>query len=145
MSATGLETFDKTLQTTNVWLGEICEDLGPDRQAAWHALGSVLRAIRDRVPVELAAHLGAELPMLVRGAYYDQYRPEAQPEKFRSRAEFMEHVQKGLSDVRPTDPEDATRAVFKTLTRHVPHGQLEKVRHSLPEEVRTIWPLDRAA
>ena len=34
---------------------EICEDLGPDRQVAWHALGSVLRTIRDRLPVELAA------------------------------------------------------------------------------------------
>lgn len=145
MSATGMETFDKTLQTTNIWLNEICEDLGPDRRIAWHALGSVLRTIRDRLPVELAAHLGAELPMLIRGAYYDQYKPEAQPEKYRSRDEFLEHVQRGFRDVRPIDPETATRAVFKTLAKHVPHGQLEKVRHSLPEEIRVIWHLDRAA
>jgi uncharacterized protein (DUF2267 family) len=71
MSATGLEVFDRTLQTTNTWLGEIMETLGPDRQIAWHALGAVLRTVRDRIPLGLglAPHLGAQLPLLVRGAY----------------------------------------------------------------------------
>ena len=42
MSATGLEVFDKTLQATNIWLGEIMERLGPDRQVAWKVLSTVL-------------------------------------------------------------------------------------------------------
>ena len=50
MSATGLEVFDKTIHTTNTWLGEVMEKLGPDRQVAWHVLGAVLRAVRDRIP-----------------------------------------------------------------------------------------------
>ena len=58
MSATGLDVFDKTLQTTNIWLDEVMADIGPDRKAAWHVLGVVLRALRDRVPGPLAAHLG---------------------------------------------------------------------------------------
>ena len=28
MSATGLDVFDKTLQSTNIWLGEIMEKMG---------------------------------------------------------------------------------------------------------------------
>ena len=36
MSATDLEVFDKTLQTTNIWLDEIMAKLGPDRRVAWH-------------------------------------------------------------------------------------------------------------
>ena len=79
MSATGLDVFDKTVQITNIWLNEIMEDIGPDRRLAWKVLSVVLRKIRDRVPVELAAHLGAELPLLVRGAYYDQFEPAKQP------------------------------------------------------------------
>src|SRR4051794_19354760 len=75
MSATGLGAFDKTLQTTHIWLNEIMDVIGPDRQAAWHLLGAVLRTLRNRVPVPLAVHLGAELPLLVRGTYYDQWRP----------------------------------------------------------------------
>jgi hypothetical protein len=44
MSTTGLEVFDKTIQVTNTWLGEIMERLGPDRHVAWHVLGAVLRS-----------------------------------------------------------------------------------------------------
>src|SRR5437763_36727 len=75
MSATGLDVFDKTLQTTNIWLDEIAATVGPDRQVAWKVLSVVLHKIRDRLPVELSAHLSAELPLLVRGVYYDQFEP----------------------------------------------------------------------
>ncbi len=67
MSSTGLEVFDKTIQTTNSWLNEIGEDLGPDRQRCYNALRAVLFALRDRLTVEEAADLSAQLPMLIRG------------------------------------------------------------------------------
>ena len=73
MSATGLDVFDKTLQTTHIWLDKLMEEIGADRRTAWHVLGAVLRTIRDRVPLETAVHLGAQLPLLVRGTYYDQW------------------------------------------------------------------------
>src|SRR5947199_9478445 len=79
MSATGLDVFDKTLQTTNIWLDEIIATLGSDRQVAWKVLSVVLHKLRDRMPVELSAHLSAELPLLVRGVYYDQFAPAKQP------------------------------------------------------------------
>jgi len=36
-------------------------------------LGAVLHALRDRLQIGLAVHLGAQLPLLVRGLYYDQW------------------------------------------------------------------------
>ena len=61
MSATDLDVFDKSLQTTNTWLKKIMEfeGVGPDRQVAWRVLGAVLHTLRDRLTVEQAAHLGA--------------------------------------------------------------------------------------
>ena len=59
MSATGLEVFDKSIQTTNIWLDEIMEDMGPDRQLAWHLLGAVLRTMRDRLPSGSARAIAA--------------------------------------------------------------------------------------
>src|ERR671924_343404 len=119
MSATGLDVFDKTLQTTHIWLKEIEEEVGPDRQIAWHVLGVGLRALRDRLQPELAAHLAAELPLLVRGAYYDRYRPSEQPRLTRSREEFVKGVEAELQDVRPVNPEQAIQSVFGVLNRHV--------------------------
>jgi uncharacterized protein (DUF2267 family) len=140
MSATGLDVFDKTLQTTHIWLGELMEEIGPDRQLAWHSLGAVLRGVRDQLPADLAAHLGSQLPLLVRGTYYDRFRPSDLPNRQRSIDEFLHGVAEELADSRPVDPRDATRAVFGILSRHMNIGQVEKVKQSLPEELRRIWP-----
>jgi uncharacterized protein (DUF2267 family) len=139
MSATGLDVFDKTLQTTHIWLNEIGETIGPDKQIAWKVLAVVLHKLRDRLPVDVAAHLGAELPLLVRGVYYDQFRPATQPSDCRDFGEFMEHVQHWLSDIRPVDAKDAIEAVFAVLSRHVPQGQIAKVKDALPHSIRDAW------
>lgn len=139
MSATGLDVFDKTLQTTNIWLDEIMDRLGPDRRVAWKALGAVLHALRDRLPVELSAHLGSQLPLLVRGLFYDQYMPARQPSECHTPDEFRAEVERTLADTRPVDPDEAILAVFATLDRHVSEGQLAKVRGALPKGIRMAW------
>jgi uncharacterized protein (DUF2267 family) len=140
MSATGLEVFDRTLQITNTWLNEIMADHGPDRRVAWHILGVVLRALRDRLSAELGAHLGAELPLLVRGAFYDQYRPSELPDKARSLDAFLERISNDLKSIRPVDPADAARSVFQVLARHIDLGQSAKVCAALPKEIQILWP-----
>jgi uncharacterized protein (DUF2267 family) len=85
MSATCLGGFDKALQTTNTWLKEIAEHIGPDRQRCYHALSTVLPP-RDRLTPDEAADLAVQLPMLVRGIYYDGYRPAGKPGRASARA-----------------------------------------------------------
>jgi uncharacterized protein (DUF2267 family) len=145
MSATGLDVFDKTLQTTNIWLDEIMAEVGPDRQTAWHVLGVVLRTLRDRVPLGLVAHLGAQLPLLVRGNYYDQYSPFRGPTELRTEQEFLDSIQQQLGDIRPVNPRNAATSVFGVLSRHVPRGQIEKVRDALPGEIQQLWNVDAAS
>lgn len=138
MTATGLDVIDRTLHTTNIWLDEIMEDLGPDRQFAWHVLGTVLRGLRDRLSPDLAAHLGAQLPLLVRGAYYERYRPAKTPERLRSLDEFLSGIGDELSMTRPVNAEDAFRVVCRVLDRHIEGGQTRKVWEALPEDIRRV-------
>lgn len=145
MAATGLEVFDKTLHTTNMWLDEIGAEIGPDKHLAWHVLGAVLRSIRDELPVDHAAHLAAQLPLLVRGAYFDQYRPAEQPRSARSVDEFTARIHKELASSRPVNPTVAATAVMRTLNRHVTGGQIRKVRDTLPKGVRALWPAPNEA
>ena len=145
MSATGLEVFDKTLQTTNTWLKEIGEDIGPDRQRCYLALRAVLFALRDRLSHDQAAHLASQLPMLVRGIFYDGYRPAGKPELLRSREEFLKKVSMELEQIRPLGADEAVGAVFKVLERHVTRGELAKVIHTLPEDIRALFPTSAAA
>ena len=36
--------------------------------------------------------------------------------------------------------EEVAGAVFQLLTNHVTGGEIEKVKHTLPEEIRALWP-----
>jgi len=140
MSATGLDVFERTLQITHIWLDEIIEELHTDRQSAWRVLSAVLRALRDRLPLGLSAHLAAELPLMVRGAYFDQWRPGEGNLKLRTLPEFLGRVTDGLSGGKPIGSIDAARTVFAVLNRHLDKGQIDKVRQALPADVRNIWP-----
>ena len=139
MSANGLEVFDKTLETTHIWLKEIMADLGPDKQVAWKVLSTVLHKLRDRLSINLAAHLGAQLPLLIRGVYYDQFEPQKMPSECRSRDDFVQEVTEWLTDTRPVDPELAIQSVFKVLSRHISQGQVDHVKQALSKHVRQMW------
>lgn len=140
MSTTGLDVFDRTLQTTNIWLDEVMEALGPDRKVAWHVLGAVLRTLRDRIPVVVAAHLGEQLPLLVRGAYYEHFQPNHSPARLDTEDEFLTHIAQEFGGIRPVNVRTAARIVLVVLDRHVTPGLTEKVRHALPHHIRALWP-----
>jgi uncharacterized protein (DUF2267 family) len=145
MSANGIDVFDKTLQTTNIWLDEIMQELGPDRKTAWRVLAVVLHKLRDRLPIGLAANLGAQLPILVRGIYYDQFRPERLPVECDTIEQFCAEVGEWLRDNRPVNPEQAVSCVFGVLSRHISGGEIANVVQALPEGIRKAWPQDARA
>jgi uncharacterized protein (DUF2267 family) len=90
MSPSNVAAFDKTIEKTNVWLGELQAVLTwDDRERAYHALRAVLHALRDRLPPHEAVDLGAQLPMLVRGFYYDGWHPADKPLKYRDKRPFL--------------------------------------------------------
>ena len=141
MSATGLKAFDTTLQLTNAWLNELMEELDwPQRERAYHALRAVLHALRDRLPVGEVAALGAQLPLLVRGIYYEGWHPADKPLKGHRRAELVAEVGAAFREDRDVDPERVAQAVFRVLERHVTTGEVEGVKHLLPAELRALWP-----
>jgi uncharacterized protein (DUF2267 family) len=140
MSSTGLEVFDETVHKTNIWLKEIAQVLGPDRHRAYNALRAVLHCLRDRLTVDEAAQLGDQLPMLVRGIYYEAWHPAGKPEKIRTREEFLARISTHLPKARPINAEDAARAVFQVLEKHVTAGEIQDVVQVMPQEIRTLWP-----
>lgn len=142
MSATGLDVFDSTLHKTNSWLRDVSDTLGlPDRHAAYTALRATLHALRDRLTVEESAQLAAQLPMLIRGFYYEGWTPTGKPLKERHKDQFLANIRHEFGrNNEPTDPELAARAVFAVLARHVTQGEIEDVKQVLPTEIRALWP-----
>ncbi|NBC18197.1 MAG: DUF2267 domain-containing protein [Bacteroidetes bacterium] len=142
MAELGLDMLDRSIQDTNRWLNTIGEELGPrDKQTAYQALRAVLFTLRDRIPTDLAVNFGAQLPVLVRGIFYEGYDPNDTPHLYRTRAEWNERVEQAQDETgTPLNPEQMTRAVFTCLNDELNEGILEKVFTALPEDVRTLWP-----
>lgn len=140
MNTTGLDVFDTTLQKTHIWLNDLMGDLGwTDRQKAYLGLRSVLHALRDRLTVEEAVHLGAQLPMLIRGVYYEGWTPSRKPLRERHKEEFLAHIRQAFRDDDTVDPEEVVRAVFRLLAQRITTGEIEDIKHLLPKELRGLW------
>src|SRR5213595_4151499 len=111
MSQQGLETIESTTQKTHEWIAQVAEALHMEKRDAYKALRAVLQTLRDRLPLEVAVHFGAQLPMLIRGMYYEGWEPSKVPIKM-SREEFLAVVQSRLIAGRVIDPEETVQAVL---------------------------------
>ena len=132
--------FSSTLQKTNLWLKELGESLHwPDHHKAYHGLRAVLHALRDRLPVSEAAHLGAQLPMLIRGFYYEEWKPNSTPVKFKTAQEFYDAVKGNLTIHQDINPKRLTEAVLRLLARHLGPEELQKLQAMFPLHLREIW------
>ncbi len=141
MSAQGLESLDHTVQLTHIWINELDRRLEwNDKARSYRLLKAVLHALRDSLKVNEAADLGAQLPALLRGAYYEQWRPAATPVKNRSVGEFVARVNQSFRRDPLAEPALAVMAVFQLLTMKITEGEIDDVRRCLPEQIRNIWP-----
>ncbi len=145
MSTTSLDVFDRTLQKTNMWLNQIMEIMGwEDRHAAYTALRATLHALRDRLTVQEAAQLAAQLPMLIRGIYYEGWNPAHTPVPERHLDQFLARIEREFRSGCQVDPEEVARAVFKVLAARVTEGEISDVEQVLPAEVKVLWTGIRA-
>jgi uncharacterized protein (DUF2267 family) len=98
-------------------------------------------AIRDRVPPEEAVHFAAQLPMLVRGFYYENWVPSQTPLKYHQLQDFYSMVSLNAGDVPyvAQDTQKVTKAVFKVLHKHIGEEALKKIKSGFPEQIGILW------
>ena len=133
--------LDTSLQRTHEWLRVVGEELGFDNdRAAYAALRATLHALRDRLPVELVAHFGAEMPMLVRGLYYDGWHPSDARLRASRDEDFLNSIASELlGHDELEDVEAVVAAVLRVIDRRIAAGQIDRVLDALPEKVRRLW------
>ena len=141
MSDTQIPVLDHTVQQTNQWLKRLMADHHmPARHEAYSALRAVLHALRDRLTPEQAVHFGAQLPILVRGIYYDGWQMAGKPTAERQVDEFLQRVAAELPPQFPRDALGTTQAVFDLVWKELDPGEIAKVIDTLPVPLRGLWP-----
>jgi uncharacterized protein (DUF2267 family) len=140
MSANTVSVLEASVRDAYTWLNEIKDTLGyDDKHFALQALRGVLHALRDRLTVDQNAHLSAQLPLLIRVIYFENWNPSPLPNHERSLERFMEHVRPSLGGYEGLDLQDVVGAVFRVLESHLSFGEDEKIAKVLPRELAALW------
>jgi uncharacterized protein (DUF2267 family) len=142
----GFDIFDRACNKANQWLNEVNVELGwTDRYDAYIALRSVLQTLRDLLPLEEAIDFGAQLPMILRGVFYEGWTGVPSPGMPSDPRGPLDRVSDYLAEAfLPPDGETVTKAVLKVLARRINDGELMHIGHRLPPSLRRLWPRDAA-
>lgn len=138
-TTTHISGLDHSVERTNIWLAELAAELGSeDRHEAYRVLRAFLHTLRDRLTVGEAAELAAQLPMLVRGVFFQNWQPHRSPARYHDRSEFLAR----FADVAGIEDESsvsfAAEAALRVFRRHVSDGEVSDILAILPEDLREL-------
>lgn len=136
---TTISGFTQAANQAQQWVNELAAELGWDERRAYRLLRAVLHAVRDWLSPDEMADLSAQLPMLLRGIYFEGWSPATHAEDRRKEA-FVARIQRDMANDPLGDPDRAIRMVFRLLERHVDEGELIQVRNTMKKGVRELWP-----
>lgn len=131
-----LSTF---MRATESWVDDLMQSLGwHDRHRTWLALLATLHALRDCLGHDEAIYVGAQLPPLLRGLYYEGWHPHTRGA--RSRSTFLERILDGVHHDVAVDAEQVARAVMALLAMRMSSAELEGARAATPAGIHALWP-----
>jgi len=132
--------FEKFCNEAQAWAHEIAEGIRAPERTDWalSVLRAVMHTLRDRTMQQEVFHLSAQLPVLIRGIYFEGYDPKNKPVKMNA-DEFISTVKKRMSPGVDVPPGEAIRAVMAVLYHKVSRGELEDIRGSMPKDIQKMW------
>ncbi len=134
-----LDVIDRSVEKAHVWINDMGKELGEkDSQAAYRALRACLHAIRDRLTVDEAAQLAAQMPLLIRGIYYENWRPSATPVRYRDLDAFLARISEEAHLAGETEASYVASAGARVLHRHISEGEMDDVAAVFPEGLKAI-------
>lgn len=137
---TSLSDLETAVHATEDWVDDLMRRLSwHDRERVYLALLAALHALRDVLTRDEAVFLGAQLPTLLRGLYYEGWHPGAHPMS-RSRSAFLERIHDGLHRDPGVDAEQVARCVFAMLAARLPVAEIEDAKAATPGALHNLWP-----
>jgi uncharacterized protein (DUF2267 family) len=134
--------FSHAAQQAQQWVNELAEDLDWTDRRAYRLLRSVLHALRDWLSTEEMTDLSAQLPVLLRGIYFEGWKPGETPVWERTKKDFVARIEHEFADDPLYDADTAIAAVFRLLDKHISQGEITQVRNSMKKSLRQLWPVN---
>lgn len=142
MTKMTIPNFSQAAQQAQQWVNELASELDWDVPRAYRLLRAVLHTLRDWLPPTEMSDLAAQLPVLVRGIYFEGWSPSGFLDGEHHKRDFIISIRTEFGFEGEVDFDQAIGAVFHLLDHHVSHGEVEQVRNSLKKGLRQLWPAD---
>jgi uncharacterized protein (DUF2267 family) len=131
-----MTVFNRTIEKATLWVKDMMAELpSQDPHQALHALRAGMHAVRDRLTVDEAVQLAAQFPMVLRGLFFENWRPAGKPLRLRNTDEFLALVQDNYLPRTDASGDAILRALFRVLDKHITAGEIEDVQATLPQAV----------
>jgi uncharacterized protein (DUF2267 family) len=139
MSAQGLEVIDHSIHLTHEWVNELADRLDyASHRSALRLMRVVLHRVRDHLLVNEVAQLSAQLPILIRGFFFEGWVPKLTPIKERKGDDFVAYVGSRMGQTEEYRGRDDIKCVFDLINARISRGEVEDVRASLPTDLRAL-------
>lgn len=140
MTAQGLEVIDHSVHLTHEWINELAERLSwTSKRSALRLRRVTLHRIRDHLLADEMAQLSAQLPIMIRGFFFEDWIPKRTPIKERKAADFVAFISEQMGDAMEFRGSADIQCVFKLLNARISRGEIEDIRACLPMELRDFW------
>ncbi|MBV8086077.1 MAG: DUF2267 domain-containing protein [Chloroflexi bacterium] len=127
------------MEATDRWLTGIAAHLGwADRHKAYVALRVTLHALRDQVMLDECAQLSAQLPLIIRGMYWEGWNPRHRTWQTPHHSDFLMNIHGAFHHDPVVDPEKVAKAVFQVMSEHISRGEMEDIRGVVPKDIRAL-------
>jgi len=135
-----LKDLRVAVSETEVWVDDVMRRLGwHDRERVYLIMLATLHALRNSLPRDEAVYIGAQLPPLLRGLYYEGWHPGAHLAD-KSRSAFLGRIHDSVHRDPGIDVEEAARVVFAALAARLPAAELEEAKAAMPKPLHNLWP-----
>jgi uncharacterized protein (DUF2267 family) len=141
MTAQGLEVIENSGHVAHEWINELADRLDwSSKRSALRLLRVTLHHVRDHLVVDELAQMSAQLPVLIRGFFFEGWMPKNTPIKERSADAFIAFISAEMSKTEEYRGREDIKCVFDVLNNRLSVGEIEDVRATLPERIRDLWP-----
>ncbi len=139
MTTTRVDIIDRSVEKAHIWINDVAAELGTeDGQRGYRVLRAFLHALRDHLSVDEAAQLSAQLPLFVRGVFYEGWDPSRTPEHARGVDAFLTKIAGEAGLAGETEASFAATAANRVLRRHISAGEGDSILHALPQHLREL-------
>lgn len=140
MASQGLDVIDHSVHLTHEWINELAGRLDwSSKRSALRLMRVTLHHIRDHLAVNELAQLSAQLPVLIRGFFFEGWVPKHTPIKERHEYEFVAYVDEKMADTEEYRGRSDIKCVFDLLNSRLSRGEVDDVRACLPSDLRDLW------